>query len=326
MPLYDPSSSDQTNHNETNGDALPMEDESHPHHKELTSSKKKKEEESSTHRHWTDSDLEFTIRHWDITASSMEQSLRELLDRLQDIDHWTNNPDIVLRFLRARTGNVNAAEKMFRNMVQWRVSKNVDKILDEYHPPIFLKENLPGAILKGVDKDGDPIYVGRLGVTDAAGLLRTYGEEELIRYNIWLRESVLRGQWLKEYRQEQGKPVKRMTIIEDLHGLSILHSSKAVLNLYGKIMRFDQDNYPEVGKRLLILRAPFIFRAVWSLAKHFFDEGVVAKMTFTSSSDYQTVLERYIDPAVLPSEIFPERGQGQVVTGMTYNFKGGKVP
>jgi hypothetical protein len=91
-------------------------------------------------------------------------------------------------------------------------------------------------------------------------------------------------------------------------------------------MRFDQDNYCETGKRLIILRAPFIFRAVWALVKHFFDEGVVAKMIFTGPSDYLSVLESYVDPAVLPPEIFPERGQGQVATGMMYNFQGGKVP
>ena len=274
---------------------------------------------------WSDSNLEFTIAHWEIPAVQ-QAHLLELRDRLHDVDHWKNSPDTVLRFLRARPGNVDAAEKMFRGMIQWRLENDVDKILDEYHPPTLLREYFPGAILKGLDRDGDPIYVGRLGVTDAAGLLAKYGEEELIRYNIWLREMVSRGSWLDEYQEQHEKPVKRVTIIEDLHGLSILHSSKAVLSLYGKIMRFDQDNYCETGKRLIILRAPFIFRAVWALAKHFFDEGVVAKMTFSGSSDYQTVLERYVDPAVLPPEIFPERGHGQVATGMMYNFKGGKVP
>lgn len=280
---------------------------------------------SSSTTRWSEAELEFSIHHWQIPELQQAQLL-ELRDRLQDIDHWKNSPDTVIRFLRARSGNVKAAEIMFRNMIQWRIDNQVDNVLEDYHPPALLQEYFPGAILKGFDRDGDPIYVGRLGVTDAAGLLEKYGEEELIRYNIWLRELVSRGKWMDEYRLERGNPVKRVTIIEDLYGLSITHSSKAILSLYGKIMRFDQDNYCETGKRLIIIRAPFLFRLIWALAKHFFDEGVVAKMTFTGSSDYQGVLGRYIDPAVLPVEIFPEQGQGEVATGMMYNFKGGKVP
>jgi hypothetical protein len=181
---------------------------------------------------WSRDAIQFTVDYWDLSDEQKSQLL-DLRDRLDDIDHWKNSPDTVVRFLRARPGDVAAAETLFRNMIQWRQDYNVDSILQDYDPPKLLREYFPGAVLKGLDRESDPIYVGRVGVTDAAGLLAKYGEDELVRYSIWIRELVSRGDWMTEYKESQGRPVKRVTIIEDLHGLSILHSSKAVLSLYG---------------------------------------------------------------------------------------------
>ena len=187
----------------------------------------------------TEDAIQSTIDLWELSETQQLQ-LRDLQNRLRSIQHWKNSPDTVVRFLRARPGDLDAAETMFRNMIQWRSETGADTILEDYDPPKLLREYFPGAVLKGLDREGDPIYVGRVGVTDRAS----------------------RGNWVKEYEKIQGKPVRKVTIIEDLEGLSLLHSSTAVLSLYGKIMRLDQDNYCETGKRLIILRAPFVFRAI----------------------------------------------------------------
>jgi len=49
-------------------------------------------------------------------------------------------------------------------------------------------------------------------------------------------------------------------------------------------------------------------------------------MIFTGASDYRSVLEQYANPAVLPPEIYPDQGRGEVAVDMTYNFKGGLIP
>lgn len=273
---------------------------------------------------WHEEATQFVTEYWELSHSEQDD-LRLLRDALQDVDHWKNCPDTVVRFLRARPGDPNAAEKMFRDMVQWRLDNKVDTILEDYTPPTLMQKYTPGAVLKGLDREGDPIFASRLGATDTTGLLEKYGEDELVQYAIWIRELVSRGDWKEEYEKQQGRPVKRVTIIEDLDGFSVLPSSKEI-SVYGKIMRLDQDNYCETAKKLLIIRAPFLFRAVWAVVKHFFDVGVVDKMVFAGSSDYKDVLSNYIDPEVLPSEIHPELGKGEVAKGMIYNFKGGLVP
>lgn len=296
---------------------------------------------------WNDEAIQYTIDLWGLSETEQD-GLRELKQRLfmnnsmgkggnkEDTDtvnptadivrsHWKNVPGIVVRFLLARSGDVDAAEKMFRNMIQWRLENKADTILQDYDPSPTLKEYIPGAMLKGLDRENDPIYVTRMAVTDGPGLLKRFGAEELIRYNIWIREVTSRGKWLKEYEADQGHPVKQATIIEDLGGAS-LYASTSLVNLYRVIMRLDQDNYPETKKRLIIINTPLLFRATWTIAKHFFDSSIVNKMIFSGSSNYKEVLEKYIDPSILPPEIYPGLGKGGVATGMTYNFIAGKVP
>jgi metal transporter CNNM len=274
---------------------------------------------------WDPQAISEVVDMWELTEKE-QTDLLTLKDQLKDISHAKNRPAEVVRFLRARPGKVDAAESMFRAMVEWRIANNVDTILQDYQPPQRLLDFYPGAILEGLDKAGDPVYVGRVGVTDGAGILQQYGREEMVRHAIWMRELVSTGPWIQKYEQEQGRPVRRITLIEDLEGMSISHSmNRELLSVHGEIMRLDQDNYPETAKKLIIVRAPTLFRMVWSIFKHFFDAGVVQKMVFCGSSDYQKVMAEYVDLSVLPIEIVPD-GQGKATEGMPSKFEGGLLP
>jgi hypothetical protein len=197
----------------------------------------------------------------------------------------------------------------------------------DYQPDQKMLDYYPGAIMQGLDKEGDPVYVGRIGVTDGAGILKQYGRDEMIRHAIWMRELVSTGEWIATYEQEQARPVRRMTLIEDLEGLSIMSmmNNRALLSVYGEIMRLDQDNYPETAKKLIIIRAPTLFRMVWAIFKHFFDAGVVQKMVFCGSSDYEKVLEKYVDLSIMPDAVVAQ-GQGKATEGMPSKFEGGRLP
>lgn len=66
-------------------------------------------------------------------------------------------------------------------------------------------------------------------------------------------------------------------------------------------------------QRMIIIRAPSIFRYVWAVAKHFFRQSARNKMIF-ASKNYVEVLDNYIDRHVLPPSIAPG-GYGQVAIG-----------
>lgn len=261
---------------------------------------------------------------WQLSESELED-LSTLGQRLADVSHWKNDPSEVVRFLRARPSDVDAAERMFRNMIAWRLANRVDTILQDYEPPPIMWAYYPGAVLRDFDRAGDPVYVGRIGVTDGVGMLQRFGRDEMIRHAIWIREFVSRGEWIQRYETRQGRPVRRVTLVEDLQGLSVSHLNRQLLSVYGEIMRLDQDNYPETAKKLIIIRAPLLFRTIWKMAKFFFDPGVVEKMVFVSAKHTAKVLEEYLDLHILPSCVIPE-GQGQATDGMPSRFEGGPLP
>jgi CRAL/TRIO domain len=320
---------------------------------------------------WSDENVALVARLWELTeqeTNDLQELGRRLLqtkrtrssvdsddDDDDNSDSWdfvaqhgkTKDPLQVVRFLRARPGNVDAAESMFRNMMAWRRRNHVDSILQDYTPPDEIVQHFPGAILQGLDKDGDPIFLSRTGVTDGAGLVQKYGRDEMIRHAIWLRELVARGEWIQECEEQQQQqqndnavdgqpvtnkqqprlPIRRMTLIDDLDELSVFQivKNRALLNVYNEVMQLDQNNYPETCKKLLIIRAPALFRMVWMIIQHFFDPGVKEKMVFSSASNYRQVLQEYItDLKVLPSCIVPE-GEGVARKGMPSNFDGGRI-
>ncbi len=274
--------------------------------------------------YWSEENFQKTVNLWELEEDEIK-NLKQLKVAVSDILHWKNQPNEVVRFMRARPNDLKAQVKMFKNMIQWRKDNNVETILQDYTPPKLLWRYYPGAMLKGYDKEGDPIYVERLGVTDAPGLLSKLGEDEMIKHAIWTRELISKGKWIQKYEEKQKRPVRRITIIEDLDGLSRRMLWGGTLGAYNKIMRLDQDNYCETAKKLIIIRAPWIFRMIWGMVSYFFDPGVVKKMTFCGYDDYLKVLEEHMELSVLPKELY-ENGAGEAEDECPPYFDGGIIP
>ena len=285
----------------------------------------KKESTSPT---WSGESVKETADLWGL-SNTFRNDLMQLGHHLQDLGKNTkNNPADAVRFLIANNGNVSKAEKGFREMILWRKQNNVDNILHSYNPPEKLVNHYPGAVLRGVDHAGDPIFLSRLGVTDAAGMLKQFGRSEMINHAIWLRELLCTGKWMQEYQRVHNKPVKQALVIEDVHEIQLLQivCNRPLLSVYAEIMRLDQDNYPEVAKKIIILRAPVLFHIVWNVVQHFFDANVRAKMIFTTQSNYVEVLSQYMDVSILPPCVIPSVGKGGALDGMPSNFEGGRLP
>ena len=83
---------------------------------------------------WDTNAIDFTSKMWQLSDVEHGQFL-ELRNSIKDVKHWKNQPMEVVRFLRARPGNVKAAESMFRKMINWRKENDVENILESYTPP-----------------------------------------------------------------------------------------------------------------------------------------------------------------------------------------------
>ena len=135
---------------------------------------------STAHDAWSPNEVESVSRLWEL-SSKEENELFSLGERLRDISHHKNTPRDVIRFMKAHPGSLDAAETMFRNMIQWRLDNNADNILEDYEPPRLIRDYIPGAILVGCDLEGDPIYAERIGSADTPTMAKRFGAEHMIK-------------------------------------------------------------------------------------------------------------------------------------------------
>lgn len=269
------------------------------------------------------SNVAFHIEHFRFDSEKVDK-LMDLKHRMRDVNHYFNSPLWCIRYLHTKHYKVDVAEAMMRKTIQWRIDNDVDTILQDWTPPAGITDNYPGAILKGTDRDGDPVFINRTGVTDLPGLVDTFGTEEMLKYEIYRREAVMVGAWIDEWERTKGAPVRAAILIEDLYGLSRHTLASRALKYYGQVTELDGAYYTEINKKIIIIRAPTVFRMAWSVVKRFFDPHIVDKMVFCGDKDYLQVLEQYVDLDVLPPCINPQ-GHGEAVDGHPKNFEGGRL-
>ena len=165
-------------------------------------------------------------------------------------------------------------------------------------------------------------------MADCWGLYKRHGREAMIRHTLYYQELDVRGVWQDDYEAKYQKKAGQFTCVFDLQGLSARHMRPGLLPVLGYLSRIIQDTYPEIVKRVLIIRAPSIFKMIWGLVKHFFDPELRDLMVFgTNDENSQHVLEQYIDPNVLPKCIHPAGIDGPMARGYEHIIiEGGLIP
>lgn len=252
--------------------------------------------------------------------------LWQLHDALKDVDHWKNQPNEVVRYLRDAKWNAKYAEQKFRTMVQWRIDNSVDTIVDDYEPPHpLMMDYLPTTVLEACDKGGDPIWVERVGAADSWGLFKTFGQEPLIKYAVYVREVCIRGEWARDYQRKHGKPPSRATAIIDLGGMGWDHCKPSLMPLLQEGLKIVQDYYVGFGKKVIVIRTSKLFPIIWKVAQHFCGENLKNMLVFANTENYLEVLEEYVDLESLPPCIYPQ-GKGRAGVAMPGRLDGGKVP
>lgn len=275
---------------------------------------------------WTDANY-FRVMEYFRASKKEDAQIRDLQERLADIDHWKNSPLILMYFLRDCRHKVKVAEKRFRQMVQWRLDNNVDHILETYRPPKLILEHLSATMLRtdGCDYDGDPIYLERVGNADSWAMYQRFGKRGIVDYVTWLRETADRGEYAQLYEKQHGHPIMQTTVVVDLQGLSVRHMNPGLLPLFRNVTEVAQLHYCGVMKRAFVIRAPKIFKVIWNIVKHFMHDNVRDLIVFCSVDDYLDVMSQYMDINNLPPCIY-EHGRGEGGLGMPKKLDAGRLP
>lgn len=160
----------------------------------------------------------------------------------------------------------------------------VDKIISEYQPCDTLVQYFPGGWHQ-TDKDHRPLYLLRLGYMDVKGLVKSVGEEGLLRHTLAICEEGLK--LTEEATKRHNRPITTWSLLVDLEGLNMRHLWRPGIKTLLTIIELVENNYPETMSQVLIIRAPRVFPILWTLVSTFIDEHTRSKFLFYGGNDYR---------------------------------------
>ncbi|MED6109428.1 hypothetical protein PIB30_033507 [Stylosanthes scabra] len=171
----------------------------------------------------------------------------------------------LLRFLKARDFNIEKTIQMWEEMLNWRKEYGTDTILEdfEYEELEEVLQYYPQGY-HGVDKEGRPVYIERLGNAHPSRLMRITTIDRYLKY----------------------------------HGMK--NFTRTAANLLAAMTKIDNNYYPETLHRMYVVNAgPGFKKMLWPAAQKFLDSKTIAKIQILEPKALCKLLE-VIDSSQLP--------------------------
>ena len=256
---------------------------------------------------------------------------------LDDPIHSSQSDRVLIRFLRARKGNVEDAAVLWDETMQWRVEQDASQwrrnapgprhskqMIElfcrsgfeslnnvEKHPYIRLVAPLPlehehsyrRSVVNehfGHDHGGHPLYWERTGIGAVyfPNLIKELNADQIIWGHIRQQELALAK--CEEASIKFNKYIGKQTIIMDMKGMSFWPRAGGVA-VFKRILMIDSKYYPETLNKHFIINAPWVFTGVWSMIRPWLDPVTAAKISVMGKNYLPSLLE-HIDASQIPIE------------------------
>ncbi|KAJ8761053.1 hypothetical protein K2173_025760 [Erythroxylum novogranatense] len=224
----------------------------------------------------------------------MDQVEEPLKKTYQNI-HQGYQTETLVRYLKAREGNVAEAYKMLVVCLKWRVQNDIDSILEKPIIPSKLYRSLRDSQLigmSGFSREGLPVFAIGVGLSSFGNVSVNYYVQSHIQINEY-RDRVILPIASKKY----GRPVTTCVKVLDMTGLKL--SALSQLKLLTIISTIDDLNYPEKTNTCYIVNAPYVFSACWKVVKPLLQERTRKKVQVLSGNGRDELL-KIMDLASLP--------------------------